>query len=129
MNFKTQFIRYFITGLSGTVLDIGSLYIFKSLLGWRAVIAVMINQLLVIAYVFTLNKYWSFKANGGITHKQFIRFVLVMGMNYIIAVSWIWFWHELFGYNYLIARLVNIILAVSWNFLLYRYWVYATPQK
>jgi dolichol-phosphate mannosyltransferase len=128
-NLKIQFIKYFITGLSGTILDIGTLYIFKDLFHLRAVIAVMINQIIVVFYVFTLNKYWSFKSNGGLTHLQFIRFLSVMGLNYIIAIVWMWFWHDIFNYNYLLVRLTNIILSVSWNFLIYKYWVYQQERS
>jgi putative flippase GtrA len=53
-----------------------------------------------------------------------IKFFVVATGNYIFAIFWMWIWNQNFGFNYLIVRIVNIALAVAWNFLLYKEWVY-----
>lgn len=121
---RLQFIKYFVTGLSGVVLDIGSLYLFKTYLHLLPVTAVIINQFFLLNYIFFLNKYWSFKSIGT-THQQLRRFLLLSTLNYAISVAWMWLLNSHWGVNYLLARLMNIILSVGWNFLLYRGWVYA----
>ena len=98
--------------------------------------AVALNQILIINYVFFLNKYWSFKSDGQ-TVKQMIKFGVLMAWNYVFAILWMWLFTQLISFTlevnlfggtrdlwYLVVRLVNILLAVSWNFLLYKYWVY-----
>jgi len=124
---RFQFIKYFITGIIAVVLDIASLYALKEYLHLRPVTAVVINQIFILNYVFFTNKYWSFKAQGT-TGKQAIRFLIVAGWNYLFAIFWMWLWTEKSNfelpYFYLLARTANIALAVAWNFLLYRYWVY-----
>lgn len=120
---RAQFAKYFIIGISAVILDVGSLYLLKQYAHMRPVWAVVVNQIFLINYVFFLNKYWSFK-NAGWSHMQAVRFLIVCAFNYIFSICWMYLFNEKFGVNYLVARTINIALAVSWNFLLYRYWVY-----
>ncbi len=120
---RHQFARYFVIGLSGVILDIGSLFLLKHFLHIRPVVAVIINQVFLLNYIFFLNKHWAFKSQG-VTRKQMVKFFILAGINYIIAVSWMWFFNEKLLINYLLARVANIAVAVAWNFLLYKYWVY-----
>lgn len=120
---KKEFAKYFLIGISAVVLDIATLFIFKEYLRLRPVSAVIINQLFLLNYVFYLNKYWAFK-NRDITKPQIIKFFLLAGANYIFSVLWMLIWNEHLGFNYLLVRLINIALAVSWNFLLYKFWVF-----
>lgn len=120
---RRQFAKYFIVGISAVILDIGSLFLLKQYAHMRPVWAVVVNQIFLINYVFFLNKYWSFRSKEW-AHKQAVRFLIVCAFNYVFSIAWMYLFNEKFGVNYLVARTVNIALAVSWNFLLYRYWVY-----
>ena len=120
---RRQFARYFIIGFSGVIIDVGSLYLLKEYLHLRPVTAVIINGIFLLNYVFFLNKHWAFKSEG-VTHKQIIRFFILSGFNYVVAIAWMFFFNEKVGINYLLARISNIALSVAWNFLLYKYWVY-----
>lgn len=125
---RKEFARYFIIGVSGVVLDIGSLYAFKEFLHLHPITAVIINQFFLINYVFFLNKRWAFRAKG-VTRQQMVRFFILSGFNYAFSVAWMWAGNHRLEFNYLLVRLSNIILAVAWNFLLYKYWVYReSPQ-
>lgn len=125
---RAQFIRYFITGVSAVFLDLLTLYLLKEYLHLRPVWAVVFNQILLLNYVFFINKYWSFKSQG-VTHKQVMRFLMLSGMNYVISVVWMLFFNEKMHFNYIWVRIANVALAVAWNFLLYKYWVYKqTPE-
>ena len=122
---REQFIKYFFIGISGTVLDILTLWILKEFFVLLPVVAVIVNQIFILIYIFLLNKKYSFQA-GGEYYKQVTKFLIVALLNYLFAILWMWIFNSQLGYNYLLVRVVNIILAVSWNFLLYREWVYKT---
>lgn len=126
--YSLEFNRYFVIGLSGTVLDIVSLWILKQFFNLVPVLAVVVNQIFILLYLFWLNKKISFRAQG-IARQQLVRFVLVFGGNYILAIGWMWVFNHLLNFNYLLVRLVNIALSVSWNFFLYKEWVYKTADK
>lgn len=120
---RKEFAKYFVIGISAFVLDIGSLFLLKEKAHLTPVMSVVINQFFLLNFVFFLNKHWSFKAQG-LTHKQIMRFLILSGVNYFISIVWIWVASHKIGINYLIARTANIICAVAWNFLLYKFWVY-----
>lgn len=131
---RVEFFKYFIVGISGFLLDVGSLFVLKEYLGLRPVVAVIINQPFIVVGMFYFYKKWSFKADG-VTNKQFVRFVVVSAANYLISALWIYAFHDKMGMHYILARIFNIILAVSWNFVIYKFWVYRaekpveTPEK
>ena len=122
---RRQFAQYFIIGLSATALDILSLYLLTNFLHWRPVASVVLNQVFISLYVFLMNKYWTFGAKG-MTHQQAFRFILNYFFNYCVSIVWMWMFNEKLGFNYLLVRICNIALAVSWNFLIYKYFVYKT---
>lgn len=122
---RRQFSKYFVTGVSALILDILSLFVFKEYFGMRPVVAVIVNQAILLNYVFLINKFWSFGARG-MGHRQAVRFYVLAGCNYLFSVAWMWLINERMGVYYLLARMINIALAVTWNFLLYKFWVYKT---
>jgi len=137
---EKKFLQYTIVGSSAFVIDFVLLIFFREFLGMNPTWALALEQILVVAYIFFLNKYWSFKAKGQ-TVKQITRFFILMLWNYVFAIAWMWFFTNLisFSFNitlfgkvhdiwYLFVRLANILLAISWNFLIYKYWVYKNEK-
>lgn len=120
---RRQFLFYALIGCSAFVLDIITLIFLKEFLHIRPVMAVVFNQILIVNYVFFLNKKYSFNSQGQ-TQRQMIKFYLLSVWNYSFAIFWMWLLNERLAVNYLVARVSGIILAVCWNFLLYKYWVY-----
>lgn len=125
---RRQFIRYFIIGFTAFILDMTSLFLLRERLRISQVVVIALTQPIIISYVFFLNKYWSFKSVG-VTRAQFIRFIALVGFNYIFSIFWMWLLSERLQINYLFTRFMNIALAVTWNFLLYKYWVYKTVDN
>lgn len=123
-SWRHQFIKYFIIGVSGLTLDIGLLWLLKEYGHLRAVVAIVFSQIVVLTYNFTLNKLWAFGSRE-LSHAQFLRYFITAGWNYFFAIGFMWFFNEKLGYHYLMVRLTSIALMVSWNFLLYRFWIFA----
>jgi len=121
---RRQFAKYFITGIIAVILDMSSLIFLKEIWHFPAVIAVVANQAFVLVFVFLMNKYWSFKEHA-LTHRQLFRFSLVVAFNYSFSVAAMYVFNHHFNFDYRLVRLASIILAVSWNFFLYKYFVYA----
>jgi len=124
---RYQFAKYVIVGTSGFVLDMATLIYFKEHLGMMPVMAVVVNQMIVLTYNFSLNKWWSFK-NKEIPHKQLVRYLTLAGFNYAFSVLTMWVFADLLGQDYRIVRLLTVMLMVLWNFLLYKYWVYRPEE-
>lgn len=125
---RYQFFKYAVTGTSGVFIDLATLFCIKEFIGLKPVFAVIINQVIVLCYVFFLNKYWSFGSKGD-SGRQAIKFLIVAFGNYFFAIGWMYLFNENLGFNYLLVRLANIALSVSWNFLLYRCFVYKNQNR
>lgn len=125
---RREFLKYFVVGASAFTLDTGSLFILTEYFNWQAILAVAVSQPLILGFVFWVNQTWSFGAKG--TKKdsawQMIKFLILAGGNYFFSLGWMWVLHHKLGINSIVARVANILLAVAWNFLLYKYWVYKT---
>ena len=120
---RWQFVKYSIIGMSGVALDFASLVILKERFGIAPVLAVIFNQVFIMGYNFTLNKYWSF-ANRAMPHRQVMRYALLAGWNYLFSVATMYLFNTLLVFDYRLVRLGSIAVMVSWNFLLYKHWVY-----
>lgn len=125
---RHQFAKYFVVGASGFVLDFGLLVFFKEVFGINPTLAVVANQAFVLAYNFSLNKYWTF-GNKEIPHKQLMRYLTLAAANYGFSVLMMYIFNEVLGFDYRLVRLGTILAAVSWNFFLYKYWVYRIDSK
>ncbi|MBT3539058.1 GtrA family protein [Candidatus Parcubacteria bacterium] len=125
---RHQFAKYFVVGFSGVFLDMGTLILFKEKFGWTPVFAVVINQIFLLTYNFFLNKYWSFR-NREMPHKQLVRFLSLAGFNYVFSVIMMYIFSDHFNFDYRLVRIGTIIVMVSWNFFLYKYWVYREVEE
>lgn len=120
---RREFAKYFMVGVSGVVLDIGTLVIFTKVFNVPPFVGVILNQSITLTYNFILNKYWSFR-NRDLPGQQIARYLSLMGMNYLFAVGVMYLGNERLGIHYLIVRLGTIAIMMGWNFFLYKYWVY-----
>ena len=120
---RREFAKYFIVGFSGLFFDMGTLILFKEKFGMAPVVAVILNQIILLNYNFLLNKYWSFR-NREMPHKQLVRYFILTAFNYIFAVGTMYFFNHILNFDYRFVRIATIAIMVSWNFLLYKYWVY-----
>lgn len=118
-----QFIKYFLVGGSGFILDMGTLILLKEYFAISAVLAVIINQVLILSYNFSLNKWWSFR-NREMPHWQLVRYIMLAVLNYGFSVAAMYIFNEHYGFDYRLVRIASVMVMVSWNFFLYKHWVY-----
>lgn len=120
---KKEFLKYSIIGFSSFILDISSLIFLKEIFLLSATLAVIINQIFIIFYNFNLNKFWTFK-NKSKDKKQFVKYLILMLFNYCFSIIFTYFFSDFLNFDYKIIRILNVCLMVSWNFILYKFWVY-----
>lgn len=125
---KQQFFRYAVVGCSGLLIDMVLLVFVREWLGFGAVIAVIASQGVVLCYNFTLNRLWSFRAQK-LSRSQVLRYGWLVLYNYFISVVFMHFFAEIHGFDYRLVRVGTVGLMVCWNFFLYKYWVYSSPEK
>jgi len=122
-----EFLRYTFIGTSGTILDIGLLMLLKDFFGVNPTIAVVISQPIVILYNFNLNRLWTFGKNK-LKGRQVFRYTSLIAWNYAIAVLFMYIFNEGLGVDHRVVRIASIMLSVLWNFILYKFWVFAKEK-
>lgn len=120
---RIQVGKYLVVGITSFGLDILTLIFFTQTLGYPPVVSVMFNQLIVIVYHFLMSKYWSF-TSPVMLHKAFVRYCALLAFNYFVAILLMYILHNRFGIDYRLVRLMSVVASVTWNFYLFRYWVF-----
>lgn len=118
-----QILKFLIVGISTAFIDLISLIILKESFHFSPVWAVVLNQILVVAYNFTLNKYWSFN-NRSKSWPQIIKYGSLLLANYLISITLMAVFTKVFVIDYRLVRLGSIGLMFVINFIAYKYWVY-----
>ncbi len=115
-----EMMRFIIVGAITFVVDYGLLYIFTEYIGLyymystaiAFIAAVIFNYWLCVIYVFTNVQRQ--------TSKQAILFVgssvIGLGLNQICM----WFFVEIFGIYYMLAKIISIIIVMAWNYIMKR---------
>ncbi|MFB6226670.1 MAG: GtrA family protein [Candidatus Paceibacteria bacterium] len=116
-------MKYFVVGVSGLFLDFAVFALFADVILITAWISEAIAKAVAIGYNFMLNKYWSFRSQKKV-YKQLVRFLTLAGFNYIFAVVAMYIFNEVYGYHKYLIKVSTVAVMVSWNFFLYKYWVY-----
>ncbi|PIR76719.1 MAG: hypothetical protein COU32_00530 [Candidatus Magasanikbacteria bacterium CG10_big_fil_rev_8_21_14_0_10_42_10] len=125
---RHSFMKYFIVGVVGVGLDLGTLALLSTMFGIAPYISVIFNQIVVIAFNFSANKFWTFQ-DKALPHKQFVRYMMLFAMNYALAVLFMYVFNEHLYIDYRLVRIGTIALSMSWNFLLYRHWVFHIEEE
>lgn len=120
---KKQIAKFLLVGVSSAMLDLGLLVVLKEQLHLRPFLAVAIDQIIVISFNFLVNKFWSFGSKT-LSVKQLIRYLSLVGFNYCSSIVLMYIFSEIIGINYLIVRVGSIGLLMSFNFVMYKHWVY-----
>lgn len=123
-NERTRISKYLISGFSAFAIDWGTYAICTRALHFNEYVANILSVLLGATCAFLANKYWSFNRREN-TVRQSQRFVLLAICNYAFQQFGFVFALSMLHINDLIAKVLLIGMMVSWNFLLYKYWVYA----
>lgn len=116
--------RYFITGVSAVGVDAGIYWLITRLLHTDFRIANLVSTLCGATYVFLINKFWSFGERTN-TVRQSRRFAILFVWNYFFQQGALIVFVQHLHVHDLIAKFGIIAILTTWNFLLYRYWVYA----
>ena len=127
-----QIYRFIIVGILNTIIDFA---LFNSLIslsgiksGWFLLLINMAAVTAAIINSYILNRVWTFKSSDPAYGIQLPKFILVSLTGMLVNTAIVGLFSRLSpAASYLmlnIAKLAAAILSASWNFMLYRYWVF-----
>jgi dolichyl-phosphate beta-glucosyltransferase len=118
------FIKYAAVGITGTALDVGSLYVFVDLLRIPVLVAAAISFTLAVVNNFILNKFWTFRSSSRSVRKQFIKFFAVSVVGLALTELCMAVFVFLLGIWYIAAKLMTSVIVLTWNFLANKNWTF-----
>ena len=121
---RIQFFRYIFVGGVATIVDMGSLYIFTSIMGLNYLISAAIAFILGVATNYLLCIAWIFESTGRVK-KEVILFVVIGIGGLILNEIIIWLLVEEVGLYYMVAKAVAVVIVLGWNFGMRKKYVFA----
>ncbi len=119
-----QFLRYLVSGGTAAALEIGSYQIM--LWAWSEdwyFAAAMISGGIGLLVAFIGHKFFAFKKKQE-TRRQLFRYAILQATNYFAQLYMVYAFVEIAGLHPTLAKVLGIGITVSWNFFIYKFFVY-----
>jgi len=117
-----QFLRYLVSGGSAAALELGSYKLMLLANVWYLA-AASISAGIGLLSAFTFHKYFVFRKKEN-TRSHVVRYIILQGGNAVAQVSFVYIFVEFFSVEEFIAKILGIGIVVSWNFFIYKLFVY-----
>ncbi len=121
-------MKYILVGGSTFSIDLGLLFIMHGLLGLNIAASASFAYWISISYNFVLNRHWTFSSHEkkGLLKHLTLYFVLLV-FNFLFTVSFVAILSD--HYNYIIVKIVAVILQTSWTYLIYKKLIFTEQQS
>jgi putative flippase GtrA len=125
---QRQLFWYLVVGGLTVVVDIGLLALLHESFGVPLGVATTVAFCTAVVVNFLLNRTaMSSWGSRGLTQHA-LRYGSLVLANYVITLVVVTTAGHV-GNRYLVAKLAVVAASTLWNFLLYRYWVFAAPRR
>jgi putative flippase GtrA len=124
-NTKFEFLRAQIAAFLGTAVDYLTVIGLTELTGLWYVYSNVFGATLGAITNFLLGRYWAFVSVEDQISMQAFRYALVSGGSLLLNTAGLYLLTEFSPLNYIVSKvLVGIIIAISYNYLLQKYFVF-----
>lgn len=120
---QSQFLRYLLVGGASFALEYGLYWLLYRWLGLPYLWANSSAYLTVFVVNFLLNRSWTFGSSGHMGRQALLYLLLVL-FNLLASNVALYLLVELAQVPALVAKVVVMLMIVSWNFVLYRKVIY-----
>ncbi|MSR87478.1 GtrA family protein [Candidatus Peribacteria bacterium] len=117
-----QFFRYLMSGGGAATLELGSFQLMRYLGLWYLG-AGFISSGLGLVSAFMFHKYFVFQKKEN-TRSHLVRYVILQGGNALAQVGLLYLFVEFAHVDPFLGKVLAIGVVVSWNFFLYKFFVY-----
>lgn len=128
--FKYSFFRYLLIGTSTFVIDFGIFNTLTLKMGTEPIVANLTSTLLSLFYNFSMSNFWTFKLGKSQQARKLSKYAFLATLNYIFGNGVMYLFIEYTDLNHNLAKVLITLMIISWNFLLYKKWVFTEdPSK
>lgn len=122
--FDNTFVRYVTIGGSTFMLDFGIYQLAVKVFDSKEIIANLLSVFLSLFFNFTLTNFWTFNSQTSIKAKKLTKYILLAVFNYFFNNFMFIFFTVTLDWNGLLSKIIITAIIVSWNFLIYKLWVF-----
>lgn len=122
--FVRQFAKFAIVGAIGTCVDVGTLVILKEIVGLNVYVANFFSFSLAVVNNYTLNSLWTFADQEKEHRRQIVQFIAVSVIGLGLSEILLYFFHDMLGLYYLLAKCLGVLIVLFWNFFANRFWTF-----
>lgn len=122
--FKYSFFRYLLIGTSTFVIDFGIFNFMSLYLDTKPIVANLTSTFLSLFFNFTMSNFWTFRLGNAQQMKKLSKYAVLAIFNYIFGNLAMYGFIEYTDLNHNLAKAIVTITVISWNFLLYKKWVF-----
>nr|WP_068887364.1 GtrA family protein [Pedobacter panaciterrae] len=122
------FAKAQLSAFTGGIVDYLVMILCTELLGIHYTISIAIGGIVGAIVNFSVNRYWTFNAANASkapVGQQLIKFIFVVGGSILLKSSGTYLFTNWLKLDYKICRIiVDIIVSLSFNYVLQKYWVF-----
>lgn len=118
--------RFALVGVANTLVDFGVFTLLTHLLGINVYLAQVAGYCAGVANSYTLNRSWTFRSKGRFFGPALVRFLVLSGGMILFSTGVLYLCYDLARLPQLGAKAVTTVVVMAVNFLVSRFWVFAT---
>lgn len=123
-------LLFAMAGLGSALSYFAALYLAESVVGLHYRIAVTVAYITSVMTHYLLNRYLTFaESSGDSLHGQLARYVVLVGMNYLINLAIVVACVELLDWPSAAGVLLSMPVTLAAGYLLARHWVFSPSGK
>jgi putative flippase GtrA len=122
------FAKFGLVGATTAAIYFAVLWFFDSILGSKYIASVSVAYAVSTGFHFLANRHFTFAATQGRQHGQFIRYMGLWFINYLITILVVGFSVEQLLLSPYIGVCVAVLFTMCTGYVLARYWVFKVKE-
>jgi len=125
-------IRYIVVGVLTTLINIGLLALMQKTLGIDSTVSNVVSDSVAILFAYVTNKLFVFRwhsSSMGELALEFFKFVGSRLLTMAVDVGFYYLFHDVLGYNWLLIKVMAMVLVIILNYILSKAIVFRSGGK
>lgn len=120
---RIQILKFMTVGGTSFIIDFCILYILTEFAHWHYLLSATLAFIVAGMYNYTLNRNWTFKANGS-QKKQFSVFLVMGGIGLLLNNFILYTSVDIIGIWYIYGKIIAAGLVTIYNFFVNKYFTF-----
>ncbi len=123
-----QLFKFCLIGICNTIIDYSIYLFFSRFVGLYFLYANIISISVAMTFSFFANKYWTFQNTDKRLKSQYLKFAAVNVVYFFLNNAILFLLVTFFGLFDLLAKVIAIMIGLSWNFFINRHWTFRNSE-